>query len=338
MAAEQANESVVRKIQLLFQLAQQKFGNDGQSNENEAAAAMAKAQELLAKYNLDMAMVQSSRVEGGTALKEDKREEVKSQRTAMYRWQVKLCKAICEANFCWHWVVDTIDEYQISGGSFKKHDRPRRVKRHVILGREDNTKVSGMMYEYLVDTIEKLVPFKGAERLSRSANSWREGCADRLIERIEEKTEAMKKANRTDSTSEAPASTAITVQGYFEKEYAANYDARYGAGAYARAKAREAKREVEYKEREQQMKEKEKERQRLLANETPAQRAKREREEAKEQERQRKASERYWRSEDRKEEQEAMRRDHSAYHSGRRSANDIGLDSQIGTSDKNKLG
>lgn len=57
----QISDNTVRKIQLLLKLAERTEGN-----ETEAAAAMGKAQELLAQYNLDLATVQDKIVEGGT--------------------------------------------------------------------------------------------------------------------------------------------------------------------------------------------------------------------------------------------------------------------------------
>lgn len=50
---------VVRKIQALLNLGKRA------SNENEAALAMSRAQEMLAKYNLDMAIIEASAPDGG---------------------------------------------------------------------------------------------------------------------------------------------------------------------------------------------------------------------------------------------------------------------------------
>ena len=47
---------------------------------------MEKAQELLAKYNLDLAIVEDSPVAGGTVTIKEKRERTKLDRTALYQW------------------------------------------------------------------------------------------------------------------------------------------------------------------------------------------------------------------------------------------------------------
>jgi hypothetical protein len=327
---QQVSDSIIRKIQLLLQLGQQKRGNDGASNENEAAVAMAKAQELLTKYNLDLATVGSAQVEGGTAAQDETREQMKSARTAMYNWQVRLCKAICEANFCWHWVTICYEKEQRTGNMVKVHEHARKVKRHVILGRKANQMVAQMMYEYLADTIENVVPYKGRERLSSSANSWREGCAERLIERIQAKSRDMRTKD-TVASEQGAGCTAMVVRDLFEKEYIRNYDANYGDGAYARSLQLDAEAAEEEKQEEE-------ERKQLLANETDEERELREREEARAEEAARKRSEKYWEAEARRERKAESRRDWRAYSAGREKGNDIGLDAQLNSSNvKGKL-
>lgn len=325
------NDSVIRKIQLLFQMAQRKTNNDGSSNEAEALSAMAKAQELLTKYNLDLHVVQGTTVERGAAEIEQKREKQQFARTAMYRWQQSLAKAICKANFCFHWVVETTDEWQITGGMRKKHDHPRKVKRHVILGKTANAKVAELMYEYLVDTVERSIPYTGSERLSRSANSWREGCAERLIERIKEKAERMKQAAA--GATEEEKSTALAVQDLHEKEYAANYDAQYGAGAYARNKAQEAKWQQQWAD---ERKRREEEHAAMLAGETPKERAAREKKESREAGKQAARDAKYWDRFYAKQEREEARRDIAAYTRGHKKGGEINLDSQVNGGSENK--
>jgi hypothetical protein len=74
-----------------------------------------------------------------------------------------------------------------------------------------------------------------------------------------------------------------------------------------------------------------------LAKETPEQTAKRLRKEQKDRERQERSNARYWDAQDRRADREAARRDHTAYASGSRTAEKIGLDSQIHTSTKKEL-
>lgn len=86
-----ASDELVRKIQLLINLGQRSEGN-----EQEAAAAMAKAQELLAKYNLDMATVEDKAAVAGNKAKsaaDAKREKVEGKRNATYEWTRDLVRA-----------------------------------------------------------------------------------------------------------------------------------------------------------------------------------------------------------------------------------------------------
>ena len=80
MSEATPNEAIIRKIQLLLNL-----GKRG-GTEAEATLAMEKAQELLAKYNLDLAIVEDSPVAGGTVTIKEKRERTKLDRTALYQW------------------------------------------------------------------------------------------------------------------------------------------------------------------------------------------------------------------------------------------------------------
>lgn len=335
---EQISDNVVRKIQLLLQLAERTKGNEA-----EAAAAMGRAQELLAKYNLDLATVQDKVVAGGTNTPDDamaKRDYAVTKRSAMYKWQQNLVRAIAEANYCRYWVAEVKEELYIPKSKRRWSDddamQMRDVKRHKVLGRTANTMSVMIMVDYLMDTIERLLPYPQAERLSRSANSWREGCSDRLIERIQEKAEAMKTADYA-TQGEAAYSTAIAIRNVATAEEVGNYDHINGAGAWARKLAREAEYEAGRPEREArwaaQREEREKkeiaELEAKLLNETPEEKKKRLKKEEKAAEASRRYSERYWDRQERKEERESARRDHTAYASGSRTAEKIGLDAQL---------
>jgi hypothetical protein len=333
MADEIISDSIVRKIQLLLQLA-----NRAQGNETEAATAMGKAQELLAKYNLDLTTVQDKVVAGGTNTPDDamaRRDYAKINRSAMYQWQRNLVKAIAEANYCRYWVEDTTDTVRIAPSRRRYEgevERTRNVKRHKLLGRTANTMAVLIMVDYLMDTIERLLPYPTAERLSRSANSWRQGCSDRLIERIKEKAEAMRKADYA-SQGEAAYSTAIAVRNMDAAEQAGNYDHIKGAGAWARKLARDAQYQENAKRWALEQEERENrelaELEAKLALETPEQKARRERKEERQRESDSRWADRYWERQRRKAHKDAERRDHAAYHSGGRTAEQIGLDGQL---------
>lgn len=338
------SDSLVRKIQLLLNLASRPEGN-----EVEAAAAMARAQELLAQYNLDLATVQDKVVAGGATAREaeSRRDYAHVNRSAMYKWQQRLVRALAEANFCVYWVTETTEHVLTSSRrkraswDLSEQYQTLNVKRHKVLGRVANTAAVMVMVDYLLDTIERLLPYPQQERMSRGANYWREGCADRLCERIAAKAAAMRKADYS-TQGEAVYSTAIQVADLARKEEVGNYEHIYGAGSWAKKLAREAESEKYWSA--EAVAARKAERKAALdvrrALETPEQKAKREKEEAKEAERARKASERYsrsyWARQDREEEREAARKDSDAYRAGQAKGESIGLDAQAGAGAKQK--
>ncbi len=314
---------IIDKIQKLLRLS-------NSPNETEANLAMQRVQEILAKYNLDMAMVKESAPESQTAKDAGKRAQTRMKRSAQYEWQRNLWKALAEANFCWHWIVEVFEGKRGASGGSK-----RPVKRHMILGSEANVIAVQMMGEYLEDTMERLLTsvggFTNAERLGRSALSWKAGCAERLIERIEADANRRKQAGDAPASSDAPASTAIVLRNVYQSEFQANYEARHGEGSWARKLARDARPvrlSASWK------REAEKARLAKLAAETPAEKARRERDEAKQQERDNK----WWDNWARKQREKDARIDHRAFDQGRKTANDINLSTQVGQgSDRSKL-
>jgi hypothetical protein len=313
-----SQENIIRRIQKLLELS-------NNPNEHEASAAAAKVTELLAQYNLDMAVIRQTAVAGGTVVAEEKREKTKVNRSAMYAWQRELWYAIAEANFCWHWVAEELTGKYSSTGS------PVFVKRHVILGSESNAKAATILGEYLCDAIERLLPFENKDRLSRSAISWRMGCAAKLQERIRTQTQELKSRQ-----AEAGAATnALTLRDVFQREYEANYDAQYGKGAYARSQARDAEWNAARAEREAQRAQEaaaeEAERVAALANETEAQRERRLKREKKEEEAQNKRDERHRNAYWNKRYRENAKIDRSAYRQGTEAGASISLSKQVDT-------
>lgn len=321
------NEFVIRKIQKLLELGHS-------SNEAEANLAMARAQELLAKYNLDVAMVKETVVEGGTvAAAPEKREKTKVSRSAQYAWQRQLWKTLAEANFCYHWITKV---YEGKRGSGKQSKVP--VKRHMVLGRESNVLVVSMMGAYLEDTMERILPYPNSERMSRSALSWKAGCAERLCERINENAERMKR----ESVNASADSTALVLRDVFQREYTANYDACWGAGAWTRKQIADSQWEAGREERQQQAEaetlRKEKEWLLYLQNETPQQKKEREREDEKKRLREERANARWVNSYHKERARERAKVDGEAYDSGREHAESISLSTQVsdGTVEKER--
>lgn len=326
--AANIDDSVVAKIQKLLEMAARAHGN-----ENEAAVAMGKAQELLAKYNLDLATVQDKQVKGSPNKQADeKRGYQKVSRSAMYEWQRELVGVIGETNFCIVWITTEFEPYRKRGQDWDSH---RKVKRYKILGREGNTMSVLLMVDYLFETIERLLPYENKDRLSRSAISWRQGCADRLKHRLWNKYQEMRKADYA-TQGEEGYTTALALVRVDKAEEIANYDFRFGKGAWAQKEENNRIYEEGRAAREAKKLEAQKQKELELANETPAQRRAREIEEAKEA----RANQRYWNKYAREQQEKANRVDQHAYARGAEVGSSISLDSQLdkGGSNRGSLG
>lgn len=161
MDAEQ--EAVIGKVRKLLALA------NNNSNEAEAQSATAKAMELLAAYNLDMAILNQ------TKPKDSKRDD-KKRSGGLYSWQRDLWYAVAELNFCRYFFIRGL-----SAGSKYEHQ---------IIGRAENVIATELMSEYLQDTIERLTveygkrAFPGKSRFIRELIAYREGMAYRLADRL----------------------------------------------------------------------------------------------------------------------------------------------------------
>ena len=319
------DEGVIRKIQNLLELAKH-----ATANENEAATAMILAQQLLARYNLELQTVMGTKVASGASSVEEKRDKNATKYRAAYAWQRRLWQVLADTNFCAMWIAQGEDHYAPS----KNYPYGRTIKgdRIVLLGRESNVKTVQLMGEYIIDTINRLLPYPSFEHMSRSAHSWREGCVDRLAERMEEKFEAMKQDDSAHDAAgyTAAPGTALVVRSIYEAEQAANYDARYGEGAWARQQKRNDEWEAGYEKRRAEYKLlQEKEAAELAAAralESPEQKAKREKQEAKVEARE---AAREARRRPRYRAEPEDKRDYSAYSAGSRAGEQIGLHGQV---------
>lgn len=224
-------------------------------NEAEATAAAAKAQELLVAYNLDMATVE----QGG---KSGKREESR-QRGGMYLYERQLWRAVAELNFCLYF----IHRHQTDR---VRRNTNRRVWefQHRVIGRVVNTAATRAMGEYLQQTIERLCRERlhgdhGDKTNSQFFSSWamayREGIADRVIEKLQErrahlikeeerKVRAAAKAARAAGRTGTSTTTALTILSVTKSEQDANKDFLYGEGWSAEQAAERAARAAAEKE------------------------------------------------------------------------------------------
>lgn len=125
-------QDIIPKIEKLLNLAA-KAGTP-----EEAASATAKAQELLAKYNLDSAVLETNSGDKG------KREQSKVD-GGTYSYQRGLWRAVAALNFCFYWsqkyrTPDKVRQNVYVHGKYagKKYVQVMR-RRHAIVGRTVNT-------------------------------------------------------------------------------------------------------------------------------------------------------------------------------------------------------
>lgn len=186
-------DKVIERINKLLALAR-----DGGATEAEAELAMAKAQEMMAEYNLSAATLEAK---GG---KKEDRVKQREDQNLMYTWKRELLEQVAKVNFCHVFIVEkkTAAGQKIGGG-------------YQIIGRESNTVATRVMFNYLLATIEKLlvteVGTSPQERYSRWGHSFRIGCADRLKDRLQERHDAKleeqaRTARETNARSQHPGS------------------------------------------------------------------------------------------------------------------------------------
>lgn len=169
-------ETIIERIRKLLALAKS-------ANEHEAAVAMQRAQEMLAKYNLDMNDV----LQRGESVQFVCDNELVTE--SSNPWRRDLASNLARLFFC---------DYSFN---FIKQSMPQRktrkylrLDRHSFYGLPHNVAVVKEMFKYLVDTVERLA--REARKINREGasyeKSFRHGCATRLIERISERYWASK--------------------------------------------------------------------------------------------------------------------------------------------------
>lgn len=248
----------IEQIQKLLNLAAKN------PNQHEAAAATAKAQELLAKYNLDSATVE------GNSDKEGRREELKTD-GGFYSFQRDLWRSVADLNFCLYWTQmyrstasRYVDKYT-GAKSMKKTDTNERQKvdvlkyRHALVGRMVNTRTTVVMAEYLQQAIERVTTeyMRNNETniMSNWAASFRKGLAAGVIEKIEDERSAhlakerKKKRDAERAGHNASTGTSMVLSTYIDSETDANMDFVHGEGWSARQAARMAEAAREREER-----------------------------------------------------------------------------------------
>jgi hypothetical protein len=218
-------ERIVEKVRKLLNLAAKN------PNEAEAASAAAKAQELLAAYNLDMATIGQGGESGA-------REEAKL-RGGMYIYERELWSSIAELNFC---------KYFTTRSRMKnKAGKLQYSFQHRVIGRVVNTTSSKVMAEYLQGAIERICRERFPQNnqfFLREAVAFREGMSDNIGERLRQRRrevlaeQAAKKREEAERTKGAGTAFALTLLDVHQSEEIANYDFMHGEGAWARMQER----------------------------------------------------------------------------------------------------
>lgn len=225
MSDTQITEALVLRIQKMLALASHK-----DTPEAEAAAAAGMVQRMMETYNLSVHQLESAGTQTGLGGKREKRQH---DRAAMYNHQRELMACIAKNNFCRHWVAEVYVPHE------RKEGQQRRAKRHMLLGRDINVKSVEMVYDYLIDTMDRLLPWQGMDKRGKDALLWLAGCTERLCTRLDDqrrqaeeasKAEAQEAAVRAKHPSAANGSggNALVLVDVYQNEEELNLDYMYG--------------------------------------------------------------------------------------------------------------
>lgn len=329
---------IILRIQKLLALA-----NDTRGNEEEANSAMEKAHAIMAEHNLTMATIAATGKKEGEA-----RSKESMDGQAMFDYQRDLMAVIAETNYCYVSVIQKYTKRGAKGAGYR------------LIGTESNVATAKAMFEYLMQTINRLVMNEidndYRRRMSRWAISWCTGCAERLRERITERhnnylAEQKRKAKEAEAASRHPSSASrnalvVIMEDYAKKEVDLNNDFRNGWEPGTTV-ANRVKLEAQRKERKDKRWTKAKaegfsdEVARVFSEmfhsfSTPEEAAEWLKPEAPMSEEEKAKQEKRWEREDKRERtrsnREFNKRDWAAHNKGSEAGSKIGLDAQIGKS------
>ena len=181
-------DQIVAKITKLMSLTVERG-----ATEAEATLAAEHVQRLLAEHNLSMSAVEAS---GGSSGDSGKREQADVAHRQVYKWQQTLMFAVAELNYC-----RCMKKYASRGWG-----RPEVFDGYRLIGRVANVASTRAMFEYLLQTAERLAREDVGDPskfFTRYAHSFKEGVADRVVERLRERQEAMMREQETAARAEA---------------------------------------------------------------------------------------------------------------------------------------
>lgn len=215
-------------------------------NEEEAAAAHAKAQEMLIAYNLDISMVDDINNSGVR-----QQEELEGGK---HEWQRDIWEEVARLNFCSYFNTEVFIESTLfrtyefrrrDGKSVKVYGSWRH--RHNLIGRVVNIATTRTMAQYLEQVAERLAKdackLSGEKLTGRWANNFKTGVALRIVGKLagrradlladeqRKQSEAMQAAAER-AAGAVPTTQALTLAKFSEAEEEANYDFRFGSGEY----------------------------------------------------------------------------------------------------------
>jgi hypothetical protein len=227
-------------------------------------------------------------------------------------------------------------------------------ERAASVGRQVNVVTTKNMAFYLDGTIERLCRERlgdghGKQYYSRDAVAFREGIADRVIEKIIRRRrdiEAKEKADQAEAARKAASAgislaTTMTIAGVSEREEAGNYDFLHGEGAWAKKLEREAEWERDWDKRQAERAKAEAEAEKLHAEWAAANPEEAAKEAAKDRARERARDRRAARSSNRyyyRETAEDHRKSSGEYHAGYEAGKNVSIEPQMDSGANRKIG
>lgn len=225
MTEQALDTKIVERIKKLLALSR-----DGGATEAEANLAAEKAGELMRAHNLSMATLEAA---GGTA-EGGKRTEGRAERRAMYKWQQNLMATVGHVNFC-H--VDVMWGKHVRRDGSMAPNVKSTPRGYRLIGREANVVAATEMFDYLIESITRILMVElngdSSRVMSRFANSFREGCSDRLRERLVQRHDAAlaeqrKAAQQANAARGSGNALTIVLADFASTEADLNRDHRFG--------------------------------------------------------------------------------------------------------------
>lgn len=327
---------------------------DRGASEAEAALAAEHVQRLLAEHNLSMSSIEASGALSGDDGKRVREQGVGSRQ--IYKWQRTLMAAVAELNYC-----KAFERLQRCSGKtvFDGYD---------LIGRVSNVATVKVMFEYLLQSIERLARDDiqdPKQFFTRYAHSFKEGCSDRLIERLKAKQEQIlaeqeRAAKEETVRRQHPGATssnlpAVVLRDVVQTEHDLNNDLINGWAPGTTAKNRREQAEYEDRQRELRLRRYAEaiarglneaearyasygyndDQARELARPEPEKpsRPETETQRRKRHEREQRDNDRFWH----RQHKYARRLDQTAYIKGHAKGDDVGLDRQVDKNERGKL-